>query len=224
MSEQLPMLSPMSSKNFMIQPMLPGRSSPDTLRTFLSALFRNKRSIKITFVSVLAGAIVAIAVFGLKYEAETQIVVKHRRAEQVVSTDANSREDTNSTDVPTEREINTEISILQSNDLLEAVVKDLHLDQREKHLWNIFLPWRDSQWRIATAEQRLRDELKIDEIPQSNVIHVALRSRYPELAAQILNDLDKQHMEKHVAVHRPPGGLQLFPQSDRALPAAASEF
>jgi uncharacterized protein involved in exopolysaccharide biosynthesis len=210
MAEQLPMLSQIPPRNFMIQPMLPGRSSPDTLRTFLSALFRNKRLMKVTFVSVLAGAIVAIAVYGVKYEAETQIVVKHRRADQVVSTDANSRDETNSTDVPTEREINTEISILRSNDLLETVVKDLHLDEREKHLWNVFLPWRNSQWRIATAEQRLRDGLKIDEIPQSNVIHISLRSHYPELAAQILNDLDKQYMAKHLAVYRPPGVYDFF--------------
>src|SRR5690242_12091781 len=88
------------------------RSSPDTMRELLGIFYRNKRIIRITFLATLGGAILAIALFGIKYEASTQILVKHRRVDDAVSTDASSREQANSTDVPTEREINTEISLL----------------------------------------------------------------------------------------------------------------
>ncbi len=210
MPEQLAMLRENPLMNPMVQPPLPGRTSPDTLRLLVATFFRHARLMKITFISVFVGAIVAIAFFGLNYQSETQIVVKHRRADQVVSTDENSRETFNSTDVPTEREINTEISILQSNDLLETVVKDLHLDDREKHFWNVLFPGRDAQWRISDAEEKLRDGLKIEEIPQSNVIQVSYRSPHPALAAQILNDLDKEYMVKHLNVYRPPGVYDFF--------------
>ena len=107
----------------------PVRSSPDTLRELLGALFRNRRVLRNAFLLTFGGALLAVFLFGIKYEADTQILVKHRRADEVVSTDASSRDMQSSTDVPTEREINTEISLLRSQDLLQAVVKDLGLDK-----------------------------------------------------------------------------------------------
>ncbi len=159
------------------------RSSPNTVRELATVFFRNQRLIKITFLSTFAGAILCVLLFGIKYEADTHILVKHRRADEVVSTDSSSRDQTTSTDVPTEREINTEISLLKSGDLLAAVAKDSGLDQREKHFWNFLFPGRDENWRVAKAARKLGDDLKISEIPQSNMIEVAYRSRQPQLAA-----------------------------------------
>ena len=188
------------------------RSSPDTLRELLGALFRNRRILRNAFLLTFGGALLAVFLFGVKYEADTQILVKHRRADEVVSTDASSRDAENSTDVPTEREINTEISLLKSQDLLQAVVRDLGLDKLQRHRWDILFPWRDDQWRVARATLGLRDGLKITEVPQSNMIHIAYRSRRPELAARILTDLDKQYLAKHLTVYRPAGVYDFFHQ------------
>ena len=190
----------------------PGASSSDSLRELLSAFFRNRRLFRNVFLLTFGGALVAVFFFGLKYEADTQILVKHRRADEVVSTDASSRDVQTSTDVPTEREINTEISLLKSADLLQAVVKKVGLDNAERHRWDALLPWRDEQWRMARATEALRDGLKITEVPQSNMIHVALRSRHPELAARILTELDNQYLAKHLTVYRPAGVYDFFHQ------------
>jgi uncharacterized protein involved in exopolysaccharide biosynthesis len=183
---------------------------PDTLRELLGAAFRNTRMLKITFLLTFGGALVAVFLFGIKYEADTQILVKHRRADEVVSTDTSSRDQQSSTDVPTEREINTEISLLKSEDLLQSVVKDVGLDKRETHRWDILLPWRDEQWRVAKATRALRDGLKITEVPQSNMIHIAYRSRHRELASRIVSDLNRQYLAKHLAVYRPAGVFDFF--------------
>jgi uncharacterized protein involved in exopolysaccharide biosynthesis len=183
---------------------------PDTLRELLGAMFRNMRVLKITFLLTFGGALLAVFLFGVKYEADTQILVKHRRADEVVSTDASSRDQQSSTDVPTEREINTEISLLKSEDLLQSVVKDVGLDKREKHRWDVLLPWRDEQWRLAKATRALRDGLKITEVPQSNMIQIAYRSRHRELASQIVSDLNKEYLAKHLAVYRPAGVFDFF--------------
>ena len=47
---------------------------------------------QITFLSTFVGAVLYVVLFGIKYESDTQILVKHRRADEVVSTDASSRE------------------------------------------------------------------------------------------------------------------------------------
>jgi uncharacterized protein involved in exopolysaccharide biosynthesis len=190
----------------------PVRSSPDAMRELLGAVFRNRRVLKITFLLTFGGALLAVFLFGVKYEADTQILVKHRRADEVVSTDTSSRDPQPSTDVPTEREINTEISLLKSQDLLRAVVKDLGLDKVQRHSWDSLLPWHDEQWSLARATRGLSDGLKITEVPQSNMILVAYRSRHPEMAAQILTDLNKQYLAKHLTVYRPAGVYDFFHQ------------
>ncbi len=212
MPKQRRMLPEPRPHSLVIRTSPPVRSSPDTLRELLAVLFRNSRVIKLTFLSTLAGAVLAIAMFGIKYQADTQILVKHRRADEVVSTDASSRDQANSTDVPTEREINTEISLLRSQDLLGTVVKDLGLDKRENHFWDSLFPWRNEQWRVAQATRMLNSGLKIVEVPQSNMIQVSFRSGNPQLAAQILSDLDKQYLAKHLAVYRPAGVFDFFHQ------------
>ena len=212
MYDQPGLLPGAQQSQIVIQSGAPARSSPDTVRDLLGAMFRNKRVARITFLLSFGGALLAVWLFGMKYEADAQILVKHRRADEVVSTDASSRDQSSSTDVPTERELNTEISLLRSQDLLQGVVKDLHLDQKEKRSWDFLLPWRDDQWRTARATRGLAEGLKITEVPQSNMIHVAFRSGRPELASQILSDLNKQYMAKHLAVYRPAGVFDFFHQ------------
>ena len=185
-------------------------TSPDTLREVAAVLFRNKRALRIAFLATFAGALLGVFLFGISYEADTQIVVKHRRADEVVSTDANTRDQANSNDQPTEREINTEISLLKSGDLLVGIVKKLGLEKRERHFWNVLFPWRDEQWMVANAARKVERGLKITEVPQSNVIKIAYRSGDPELAANILTELDKQYLAKHLAVYRPPGVFDFF--------------
>lgn len=186
------------------------RSSANSARDLAAVVFRNRRLIRITFLSTFVGAILGVILLGVKYEADTQILVKHRRADEVVSTDTNSRDQMSSTDVPTEREINTEISLLKSGDLMAAVAKDCGLDKRENHFWNVLLPGRDENWRVTKAANKLRDDLKISEVPQSNIIEVVYRSRQPEMAARVVSDLDKLYLEKHLAVYRPPGVFDFF--------------
>jgi uncharacterized protein involved in exopolysaccharide biosynthesis len=181
------------------------RSSPNAVRDLLAIFFRHRRLVQRTFLSTLVGAVLYVVLFGIRYEADTQILVKHRRADEVVSTDASSRDQTSSTDVPTEREINTEISLLKGGDLLAEVAKDTGLEAREDHFWNGLFPGRDESWRVAKAAKKLSSDLKITEIPQSNMIEVSYRSSQPALAARVLSALDKLYLAKHLQVYRPPG-------------------
>jgi len=185
------------------------QSSPEPVRELLAVMFRNLRLIKISFLAVFAAVVLAIAVYGVKYEADTQVLVKQRRANEVVSTDGTSRQQENFAD-SAEREINTEISLLKSQDLLSDVVKSSGLVALENHFWNFLFPGRDENWRVARAVHNLASALKITEVPQSNMIEVSYRSRNPQRAAQVLAELDRQYLAKHLAVYRPPGEYDFF--------------
>jgi uncharacterized protein involved in exopolysaccharide biosynthesis len=56
----------------------------------------------------------------------------------------------------------------------------------------------------------LSDDLKIIEIPQSNLIEVSYRSSHPEQTERVLSDLDRLYLAKHLAVYRPPGVFDFF--------------
>lgn len=185
-------------------------TAPGTAREVLSIFFRNRRLIELTFLVTLAGVVLAVFLFGMAYESNTEILVKHRRADQVISTDSSSREAMNSTDAPTEREINTEISLLKGGDLMAQVVKDCGLDASENHFWNRLFPGRDASWRLGKAARKLSGALKINEVPQSNLIQISYRSSSPEQAQRVLSDLDRLYLAKHLAVYRPPGAFDFF--------------
>lgn len=209
MSDQRQIILP-TQKSFVVTAVPPVHSSPNAVRDLLTVLFRNRKIIETAFVCTFLGAIFGVFLLGIKYESDTQILVKHRRADEVVSTDSNSRDQQSSTDVPTEREINTEISLLKSGDLMAEVAKASGLDRSERHFWDFLFPERDDSWRAAKAAKKLSEGLKISEVPQSNMIRISYRASRPEITQRVLSNLDKFYLAKHLAVYRPPGIFDFF--------------
>ncbi len=184
--------------------------APNTAREVLGIVFRNRRVVLFTFLATFGGVVAAVLFFGIKYQAQTEILVKHQRGDDVVSTDTNSGRP-ESDDHAREREINTEVALLQSQDLLEQVVKQCGMDSGNKHFWSGWLPsWGDHTSRTAKAVQRLKNHLEVQPLPDSNIIQVRYTSHHPDEAAQVLEKLDELYIAKHVAVYRPAGASDFF--------------
>jgi uncharacterized protein involved in exopolysaccharide biosynthesis len=184
--------------------------APNTTREVLGILFRNRRVVLVSFLATFVGVVIAVVFFGIKYQAQTEILVKHQRGNNVVSTDE-GQDRVESDDHAREREINTEVALLQSSDLLEQVVKECGLDSSWHHFWSSWLPsWGDRESRTAKAVERLQKHLDIDPLPDSNIIQVRYTSHHPDEAAQVLRKLDELYIAKHVAVYRPAGASDFF--------------
>ncbi|HXH50629.1 MAG TPA: Wzz/FepE/Etk N-terminal domain-containing protein [Terriglobia bacterium] len=189
--------------------------APNTTREVLGILFRNRRVVLVSFVATFVGVVIAVVFFGIKYQAQTEILVKHQRGNNVVSTDeGQGRAD--SDDHAREREINTEVALLQSGDLLEQVVKECGLDSSRRHFWSGWLPaWGDSDSSTAKAVQKLQKHLQIEPLPDSNIIQARYTSHHPDEAARVLRKLDDLYIAKHVAVYRPAGASDFFKKQTR---------
>lgn len=184
--------------------------APNTTREVLGIVFRNRRVVLLTFLATFAGVVAAVLLFGIKYQAQTEILVKHQRNDDVVSTGPGSNR-TGGDDPAREREINTEVALLQSNDLLEQVAKECGLDSHHRHFWSGWLPsWGDHDSRTAKAVHRLKSHLRVIPLPDSNIIQVRYTSHHPGEAAQVLRKLDELYIAKHVAVYRPAGASDFF--------------
>src|SRR5919106_6227036 len=101
-----------------------------SLRDGAAALFRRKRLVVLTFLTVIAGTVIVTLVLPDKYESRMKILVKNQRVD-VAITAANSTQPSAMADGEvTENQINSEIELLTSKDLLTQIVKDCGLANR----------------------------------------------------------------------------------------------
>ncbi|HZP02742.1 MAG TPA: Wzz/FepE/Etk N-terminal domain-containing protein [Terriglobia bacterium] len=190
---------------------IPNQTLGPTLRDIVAAGFRHRRLLIVAFAGVFLGVII----FGLlftQYEAEMKILVRRERQDPVVTPAAEGVTQSLSAPNVSEEELNSEVELLKSRDLLEKVVTACGLHQSDKaSFWSNLTSWlQDERLAIPKATRRLEKKLQIDVMKKTNLIAVTYKSRDPELAARVLTTLADLYLEKHLAVHRPPGAFDFF--------------
>jgi uncharacterized protein involved in exopolysaccharide biosynthesis len=176
-----------------------------TLRDIFGVLFRQRRAMLTVFILV----IIAAAVSGMwipKYEAEMKILVRRERSDAMVTPSANAPAQF-SGDQVSEEDLNSEVELLNSEDLLRRVVLKAGISGKSGAPAD-----RESEVRIATEVRELSEGLKIQPIRKANVISVKYRTRDPQMAAEVLKALAVAYTEKHLEVHRPSGEFKFFDQ------------
>jgi polysaccharide biosynthesis protein PslE len=106
-----------------------------TLRDILVIGSRHRRLISLSFLGVLSGALLVAILQPNKYDAAMKILVRRDRLDTVVTADANAAAPQTAPEI-TEEELNSEVTLLKSRDLLEQIVLTCGL-QRQNH-WNLF--------------------------------------------------------------------------------------
>jgi uncharacterized protein involved in exopolysaccharide biosynthesis len=149
----------------------------------------------VVFSGVIAATILVTLLTPKAYESRMKILVQNGRRNVSISPEKAERAITN--DPVTEEEINSEVEIIDSNDLLQAVSRQLEsrpmaTDQHEN------------------AVRNLEKNLKINPIRKSNVIEVEYWDRSPERAAHVLQLISAEYLDKHLRLQRPAGGYDFF--------------
>jgi uncharacterized protein involved in exopolysaccharide biosynthesis len=182
---------------------------PFSMKELVGAVFRYKKTALLCFFGVLTGAVLAAFLQPAQYTATTEFLVGEGRADEVVSTEPTVQPIVKP--AVSEEDLNSEIELLHSQDVLREVVVACGLDQRKALLDHIFGMPRPER-RIDRAVIRLNKELNIELVKKSNLIDVTYRARDPQSAVQVLKSLTDAYMQKHVAVHSPPGQFEFFAQ------------
>jgi uncharacterized protein involved in exopolysaccharide biosynthesis len=189
-------------------------SSP-TLRDLLAVAFRRRRLMGVSFLGILLGAILVAVLEPSRYQAEMKILVKQGRVDPVVTPDASIQPQL----LPeiTEEELNSEAELFKSRDLLEKVVLTCNLERSSNSIWARIFPSGlrgsskpETSAAIARAASALSKALQVEVVKKTNLITVTYESTNPQLAAQVLTAVANFYVEKHLAVHRPPGALDFF--------------
>ena len=180
-----------------------------TARDVVAIGFRHQRVMVLCFVGVVAGVLLSALALPTKYRAETKLLVKRERVDPIVTPEQNAP--MMFKDTVGEEEINSEVELIQSQDVLQKVVTTCGLDAR-KLLSGILHPGETPQQRTDRAILQLRGDLQLEVIKKTNVISIAYEAHKPELAQKVLATLDKAYLDKHLEVHHPPGQVEFFDQ------------
>ena len=186
-----------------------------TLRDVLTPVFRHKRLVLLSFVGIVLGALLTALILPKQYESQLKIFVRPGRVDPLVTSDRNSP--LQSRPEISDEELNSEVELLKSRDLLEKVVLacGLHLPSeksvgtsgqanspQEREM--------EVKKRVSGAVGMLQKRLQIETVKKTSLIKVTFEVADPNRAAQVLTELANAYLEKHVAVHRPPGAFDFF--------------
>ncbi len=191
------------------------RGSTVTVRDVTAVLFRQRCLLMASFAVILVAAVVLSGALSSSYKAEMKILVRHGRVDPVVTSQSNTPQQMLQEEI-TESELNSEVELLNSQDLLRKVV--LANDLQTK--WRSWLPSlgkANEEVEIAKAVRTLGKILKAEPLRKTSMISVSLESSDPVLAAQVLNSLGSLYLEKHLQVHRPTGEFKFFDQETEQL-------
>lgn len=178
-----------------------------SLRDGSAALFRRKWMVLLIFLTVLAGTVLVTIVLPDKYESRLKILVKKQRVDVAITPGAAEPSVGSDGDV-TENQINSEIELLTSKDLLTQVVKECGLAD-QKSGWFSRAPQPETV-RIEQAVNQLTKDLVVTPARKANIVSVTYSSNSPQLAAKVLKRLGDLYLDKHLKLHHPEGASDFF--------------
>src|SRR5215510_3214565 len=152
------------------------RKSDPTLRDLLAPLFRRKKLFALTFCGMCLGAVLAAFMFSSQHEARMEILVNQERLDPKVSSETTLPTPTAPPPV-TDEQINSEVELLQSPDLLQQVaIANGLLEREKKGPLSGLLPKRDEAWYIAKATDHLGKKLRVSVVPKTSMIEVSYKA------------------------------------------------
>jgi uncharacterized protein involved in exopolysaccharide biosynthesis len=184
------------------------------MRDLVAIGLRHRRLVTISFLGLSAGVLLSLFLLPPRYKANTKILVKRERADLVVTADSSGAQQEPATAV-SETELNSEIELMKSQDLLEKVAATGGLlNKPNRSGWLSWLHFshsaEDSNKILIGAAHDLEKSMDLGVLPKTSLISVTYEDSDPQRAAHVLDTFVNSYMEKHLAVHRPAGTLAFF--------------
>jgi uncharacterized protein involved in exopolysaccharide biosynthesis len=180
-----------------------------SLRDGAGMLFRRKALLLTAFLAVVLGTILFSYFTPDKYESRMKILVKNQRVDVAITAEATGGAPALGVDNDvSENQINSEIELFTSRDLLAQVAKECGLDKPATRSFDS-KPATEAV-RLEKAVNTLSKDLVITPVKKANVISISYSSNSPDVAASVLKRLGELYLEKHLKLHHPTGASEFF--------------
>lgn len=187
---------------------------------YVEAGFR-KRSAVLTLGGIVLALAAAYAIFAPKeYGSTMKILVQNSRGADIISADPDSPVSANIMESSMmESQINSEVELLQSNDLMEGLVR-----YRATALLHVPPP-KPGTLAMARALADVEHHIEVTPLRKTNLIEVSYTDKNPQFAQACLKWLSTAFLDKQAQLRRPPGTYQFFDTQERksAQALAAAE-
>jgi uncharacterized protein involved in exopolysaccharide biosynthesis len=148
-------------------------------------VFRRGRLIVVWFFTIFASVLLATWMMPAQYESEAKILVKRGAVHATASVNTKMQ----SQPELTQQELNSEVELLKSRDLLEKVVLASGFDARS------------GKTHISQLVRHLEKTLNVEHLRQTNLIKLTYQSSDPKLSVRILQTLVDLYLQKHLEVY-----------------------
>lgn len=172
-----------------------------SLRGVADVVFRKKWLILITLLTAGTAAAVFAWMAPDMYESRMKFLVRNMRSEVPLTPGSETTADRSEV---SQAQINSEMELLKSRDLLEQVVREVDLAEPEKPGTPL------TEQDIEKAVRKLEKDLDVSSVKKGNIISVNYASKSPETSAHVLKKLSELYLDKHLELHRPPGAFEFF--------------
>jgi len=179
-----------------------------TLRDLFAVFFRQRRLGVSSFMAIFCG-LVLYGIFFPSYQAHMKVLVRRGRVDAPV-TATPSPSPMFQHDEITEEELNSQVELLNDDEILTKVVQASGLASQPSWLENLL--GANEEARLARAVRRMAGRLKVEPIRKSNLIEVSYSSSDPTQAAAVLRSLAGAYLERQQRVRRPSGEFGFFEQ------------
>jgi uncharacterized protein involved in exopolysaccharide biosynthesis len=197
---------------------LSGARMPVSLKRSLSSkdvaliFYRRKRQIVVCFALVFGAVALATLSMPSIYVAQAKLLLTIERTNAIFS----PNEEGNSFIRPqlSEETLNSEIEILKSASLLQKVARSVGVERLSAAADD---STADKEQRELIAASLLARKLDVKAIRISNIIQIRFESTDPKLAAQVVNELCRLYVERHLDMHESSGLYAFFQKQAEAL-------
>jgi uncharacterized protein involved in exopolysaccharide biosynthesis len=192
-----------------------GAKSPSSIvKDFVAIMFRRRELMKKVFLWTALGTLLAVFFFGIIYESDMEIFVRNDMVEAAVTPDNNAR--TTSNDLT--MQINSEVELLMSQDVLKEVVRrcpmlveGTSLPSRMAHKVTSLIPGYE-ETKFPDAVKKLAAKLEVTAVKDADNITVTYTSTDPVKSGCVMSSLADVYMAKRNDVNRPPKLYDFFAQ------------
>lgn len=202
----------------------------ETLRAAVQALHRRRRELLTVFLVVFFAVQVIAFLWPGTYVARAAILIQKNRFGGSFSGDA-ERAPTIVSAGTSEEEVNSEIAVLTSREVLTKTMADTGLDQASPRLFSrlLFGPvwlyedlyaWAHGVPGPTQADRTLRgieSSISVDRLKDSNVLVVSFEAGHPAFAQAVLERILANYEAHHVEVHRRSDAARFFDQQASEL-------
>lgn len=175
-----------------------------SLLDIVEAVYRNRGLVVLTAGIVLVACLAYAVLAKPQYGSTMRILVQNTRSNTIVGAESGASVPGVMTSDMMEAKINSEVELLQSNDLLESLVR-----YRDTQLLGIRPPAEGSV-EMALQVQAIQRNLEITPLRKTNVIQISFIDSNPANAQKSLQWLSSEFLNKHVSLQRPGATTEFF--------------